>query len=87
MAHRQKLRHGGVTAKTMDYTLKRWARLQRYIVDGELSIDRNGVENQIWPIAFDQENWLFAGRLSAGHRSVASLRLLHAAKLNAHGPH
>jgi transposase len=87
MAHRQKLPDGGATAKAMDYSLKRWAALTRYVDDGELSIDNNSVENLIRPIALGRKNWLFAGSLRAGQRAAAIMSLLHTARLNGHDPY
>ena len=46
---------GSATAKAIDYSLKRWAALTRYIDDGELAADNNWVENQIRPIAIGRE--------------------------------
>jgi transposase len=43
---RQIVPDGSATAKAIDYTLKRWTALTRYIDDGELPIDSNWVENQ-----------------------------------------
>jgi transposase len=87
MAHRQKLPDGSATAKAMDYSLKRWVALTRYIDDGELSIDNNRVENLIRPIALGRKNWLFAGSLRAGKRAAAIMSLLHTARLNGHDPY
>jgi len=42
---------GSATARAIDYSLKRWKALVRFIDDGELPIDNNWVENQIRPIA------------------------------------
>jgi transposase len=87
IAHRHKVPDGGATAKAIDYSLKRWAALTRYIDDGELSIDNNRVENLIRPIALGRKNWLFAGSLRAGQRAAAIMSLLHTAKLNGHDPY
>jgi transposase len=48
---RQKVPDGSATAKAIDYSLKRWQALTRFIDDGDLPIDNNWVENQIRPIA------------------------------------
>jgi hypothetical protein len=61
----QQVPEGSATAKAIDYSLKRWKALTRYIDDGELPIDNNWVENQIRPIALGRSNWLFAGSLRA----------------------
>jgi transposase len=84
---RQKVTDGSATAKAIDYSLKRWKALVRFIDDGELPIDNNWVENQIRPIAIGRKNWLFAGSLRAGKRAAAVMSLLHSARLNAHDPH
>ena len=44
--HRQKVPDGSATAKAIDYSLKRWAALTRYVDDGNLPIDNNWVENR-----------------------------------------
>lgn len=47
LAHRQKVSNGSATAQELDYSLKRWAALTRYLDDGGLPIDNNRVENLI----------------------------------------
>jgi transposase len=84
---RQKVPDGSATAKAIDYSLKRWKALMRFVDDGELPIDNNWVENQIRPIAIGRKNWLFAGSLRAGKRAAAVMSLLHSARLNGHDPH
>lgn len=84
---RQKVPDGSATAKAIDYSLKRWEALKRYITNGDLPIDNNWVENQIRPIAIGRANWLFAGSLRAGKRAAAVMSLVHSARLNAHDPY
>jgi len=79
---RQKVPDGSATAKAIDYSLKRWVALTRYIDDGDLPIDNNWVENQIRPIAIGRSNWLFAGSLRAGKRAAAVMSLVHSARIN-----
>jgi transposase len=83
---RQKVPDGSATAKAIDYSLKRWQALTRYIDDGDLPADNNWVENQIRPIAIGRSNWLFAGSLRAGQRAAAIMSLIQSAKLNGHEP-
>jgi transposase len=87
MQQRQKVPDGSATAKAIDYSLKRWQALVRFIDDGELPIDNNWVENQIRPIAIGRNNWLFAGSLRAGKRAAAVMSLVHSARLNGLEPH
>ena len=78
---------GSATARAIDYSLKRWGALTRYLRDGNLPCDNNWVENQIRPIAIGRSNWLFAGSLRAGKRAAAIMSLVHSAKLNGHDPY
>ena len=84
---RQKIPDGSATARAVDYSLKRWIALTRFLEDGSLPIDNNWVENRIRPIALGRNNWLFAGSLRAGKRAAAVMSLIHTAKLNALEPH
>ena len=84
---RQKVPNGSATAKAIDYSLKRWEALVKFIDDGNLPIDNNWVENQIRPIALGRSNWLFAGSLRAGKRAAAVMSLVHSARLNGHDPY
>lgn len=84
LAQRQRVPEGGATAKAIDYSLRRWGALTRYLEDGAVPIDNNWVENQIRPVAIGRNNWLFAGSLRAGQRAAAVMSLIHSAKLNGH---
>ena len=84
---RQKVPDGSATARAIDYSLKRWLALVRFIDDGDLPIDNNWVENQIRPIAIGRSNWLFAGSLRAGKRAAAVMSLVHSARLNGLDPY
>lgn len=79
---RSQLTNGTRTAKAIDYALKRWAALVRYLDDGQLPIDNNWVENQIRPWALGRSNWLFAGSLRSGQRAANVMTLIQSAKIN-----
>ncbi|MBH84060.1 MAG: IS66 family transposase [Alteromonadaceae bacterium] len=87
LAHRQKVPDGSGTAKALDYSLKRWDALTRYLDDGAVPIDNNWVENQIRPWALGRSNWLFAGSLRSGQRAAAIMSLIQSAKPNGHDPY
>lgn len=87
LAQRQKVPEGSGTARALDYSLKRWVALTRYLDDGQLPIDNNRIEQQIRPIAVGRHNWLFAGSLRAGKRAAAVMSLVQSAKLNGHDPY
>jgi hypothetical protein len=75
------------TANAIDYTLRRWAALTRYLDDGRFPIDNNPIENAIRPVALGRKNWLFAGSEPAGKRAAAIMSLLATAKANGCDPH
>lgn len=75
------------TANAIDYTLKRWPALARYLDDGRYPIDNNPIENAIRPVAIGRKNWLFAGSETAGKRAAAIMSLLATAKANGRDPH
>lgn len=78
---------GSAIAKALDYSLKRWEALTRYLEDGDVPVDNNWVENQIRPWAVGRANWLFAGSLRAGQRAAAIMSLIRSAQLNGHDPY
>lgn len=68
--------------KAIDYCLKRWQALTRYLEDGSLPIDNNWAENQMRPWALGRKNWLFAGSLKSGQRAAVIMSLIQSARLN-----
>ena len=84
---RTKITDGSATAKALDYSLRRWVAITRFLDDGQLPVDNNWIENQIRPIAIGRGNWLFAGSLRAGQRAAAVISLIQSAKLNGHDPY
>ena len=84
---RQKVLPNTATAKALDYSLKRWQALTRFVDDAQLPLDNNWIENQIRPIAIGRGNWLFAGSLRAGQRAAAVMSLIQSARMNGHDPY
>ena len=84
---RQQVAGNSATAKALDYSLKRWAALTRFVDDPQLPADNNWIENQIRPIAIGRNNWLFAGSLRAGQRAAAVMSLIQSARMNGHDPY
>lgn len=83
---RQRVPEGSATAKALDYSLRRWEALTRFVDDGQMPVDNNWIENQIRPIAIGRNNWLFAGSLRAGQRAAAVMSLIQSARMNGHDP-
>ena len=55
------------TAKALDYSLKRWVTLMRYLDDGAVPVDSNAAENQVRPWTLGRFYWLFAGHYAAAN--------------------
>ena len=87
IAQRLKTADGTGLARAIDYSLKRWPALIRYVDSGILPIDNNPVENAIRPITLGRRNWLFTGSERAGCRAAAIQSLLATAKLNGFEPY
>lgn len=83
---RTRVPDGGAIANALDYSLKRWEALGRFLHDGAVSIDNNHVENLVRPWAMGRKNWLFAGSELAGQRAATVMSLVQSAKLHGHDP-
>jgi transposase len=66
----------GLLGQAIDYALKRWEALNRFVDDSVLEIDTNQLENSIRPSALGKRNWLFVGHPEAGERSAVIYTLL-----------
>src|SRR3546814_18718463 len=87
MSQRDLVPEGSAIAKALDYSLRRWTALARYLEDGAVPIDNNAIENQIRPWALGRSNWLFAGSLRSGKRAAAIMSLIQSARMNGHDPY
>ena len=79
---RAKLSAKNETAKAIDYSLKRWPALTRFLDDGRLCMSNNAAERALRGIAVGRNNWTFAGSDSGGDRAAAIYTLIETAKLN-----
>ena len=77
---------GGGIAAALDYSLKRWEALGRFLHDGDVSIDNNHVERMMRPWAMGRKAWLFCGSELAGQRAAMVMSLVQSAKLHGHDP-
>ena len=73
---RRKTLPQGLLGQAIDYALKRWEALTRFVEDGTLEIDNNLIENAIRPSALGKKNFLFIGHPEAGERSAVIYTLL-----------
>ena len=83
---RTRVADGSGIAAALDYSLKRWTALGRFLHDGDVSIDNNHVENLMRPWAMGRKAWLFCGSELAGQRAAMVMSLVQSARLNGHDP-
>jgi transposase len=70
------------TGKAIDYSLKRWLELTRFLEDGRLCMSNNAAERELRAVAVGRRNWTFAGSDEGGRRAAALYTLIATAKLN-----
>jgi transposase len=73
--------------KAVNYAYKLWPRLIRYVNDGNIPIDNNGVENALRPECLGKKNWLFAYTPSGANASAFFYSLIETAKANGLEPY
>jgi transposase len=71
-----------LAGKAATYTGNQWAALNRYLDDGDLSIDNNRAERAMRPLAIGRKNWLFVGSPRAGDRAAILASLVASCKDN-----
>ena len=74
------------TAKAIDYSLKRWPALTRFLDDGRICLSNNAAERALRGIAVGRHNWTFAGSDEGARRAAAVYTLIETAKLNSIDP-
>ena len=79
---RAKVSKNSETGKAIEYSLKRWAALTRFLDDGRLCMTNNAAERELRAIAVGRRNWTFAGSDEGGRRAAALYTLIATAKLN-----
>ena len=70
------------TGKAIEYSLKRWTALTRFLDDGRLCMTNNAAERELRAVAVGRRNWTFAGSDEGGRRAAALYTLIATAKLN-----
>jgi len=70
------------TGKAIDYSLKRWVALTRFLDDGRLCMTNNADERELRSVAVGRRNWTFAGSDEAARPAAALYTLIATAKLN-----
>ncbi len=78
----QQLLPKSLIGQAASYTRNQWEALNRYLEDGDLSIDNNISERTVKPVAIGRKNWLFVGSQQAGERSARLMSLIASCKHN-----
>ena len=68
--------------KAVQYTLKEWNKLIRYLEAPFLTPDNNRVENAIRPFVVGRKNWLFSNTAKGAESSAVLYSLVESAKAN-----
>lgn len=68
--------------KAATSTRNQWDALNRYVEDGNLSIDNNSAERAMRTVAVGRKNWLFVGSSLAGERAAKLMSLVASCKAN-----
>ena len=81
-AERAKLSSKNPVAKAIQYSLKRWAAMIRFLDDGRVCLSNNAAERALRGIAVGRHNWTFAGSDRGGERAAAIYTLIETCKFN-----
>lgn len=71
----------------MNYALKEWEKMLRYLDSPYLTPDTNLVENAIRPFVLGRKNWLFPGSPLGAHANATLYSLIKTAKANGVEPY
>jgi hypothetical protein len=66
--------------EAFQYAQNQWTALNRYLDDGDLSIDNNVAERSLRGIALGRKNYLFMGSDRGGRAAAILYSLIHSAK-------
>jgi len=77
----------GLLGKAVNYTLKNWELLVRYLENGHITPDNNAAENALRPFVLGRKNWLFNGHPKGAAASATIYSLIETAKANGLKPY
>lgn len=73
--------------KALNYCIKLWPGLIRFLDDGRLEIDNNLTEQQIKPFVIARKNFLFASSVDGANALCMHMSFIRTAKLHGHDPY
>tara|TARA_B100000749_G_scaffold258471_1_gene228584 strand:+ start:184 stop:513 length:330 start_codon:yes stop_codon:yes gene_type:complete len=68
--------------EAIQYCLNQWHKLERYTLNGQLSIDNNRAERAIKPFVIGRKNWLFSQTATGANASAILYSIIETAKAN-----
>jgi transposase len=71
----------------IQYCLNQWEKLERYTLDGRLSIDNNRAERAIKPFVIGRKAWLFSQSAKGAQSSAVLYSIVESAKANGLTPY
>src|SRR5262249_36082253 len=74
-------------SNAVNYALKNWEALERYLEDGMLDIDNNAAERLIKPVKIGAKNWIFAGSDQGAKNAAVFYSLIETCKLHQINPY
>ena len=74
------------TGKAVNYALKQWKYLERYLMDGCIEISNNRCERSIKPFVINRKNFLFATSVAGGRAAAVLHSMTETAKDNGLNP-
>jgi hypothetical protein len=77
---------GSKTGEAMNYALKKWRVLERYLLDWQLTPDNNACERGIRPFVMGRKNWVMSGSPAGAKSSCELYTLIETAKANNWNP-
>jgi hypothetical protein len=69
-----------VAGKAINYTLKRWVELTRFLDHPVIELSTNWAENSMRPIAIGRKNWLHLGSKEAGPKIAAIFSIVESCR-------
>jgi transposase len=69
-----------VTGKAINYTLKRWVELTRFLDHPVVELSTNWTENSMRPVAIGRRNWLHLGSKEAGPKIAAIFSIVESCR-------
>lgn len=69
-----------VAGKAINYTLKRWVQLTRFLDHPVIELSTNWAENSMRPIAIGRKNWLHLGSKEAGPKIAAIFSIVESCR-------